>query len=296
MGALVAGVGAGGFQVTIALLVGRVVNVGEAMTSEWDAVQLSAQRQFDRQSERYGRDHILSDVTDVEAILARVPQGQGKVALDVATGTGHTGLCLARHGWKVTLSDISTAMLERAAATAMERGLTVETRQHAAEAMPYGNGTSDLVTSRVAPHHFSSPEKFVRETARVLRGGGAFILIDGSVEDDQPEAEEWLHALEKWRDPSHQRFLTRGTWERLCREVGLEVLVSELQPMKQPDLDWYFETAGTPADNRAKVLELVRHAPESARRLFRLGEEDGKIVWWWQRLTLLAVKRDASAV
>jgi len=35
---------------------------------------------------------------------------------------------------------------------------------------------------------------------------------------------------------------------------------------------------------------LARHAPASARKLFRLGEEDGKIVWWWRRLTLLAQK------
>ncbi len=29
---------------------------------------------------------------------------------------------------------------------------------------------------------------------------------------------------------------------------------------------------------------------KAARILFRLGEEDGKIVWWWQRLTLVAAK------
>jgi hypothetical protein len=32
-------------------------------------------------------------------------------------------------------------------------------------------------------------------------------------------------------------------------------------------------------------------APTEARRLFRLGEEDDKIVWWWQRLVLAARKR-----
>jgi hypothetical protein len=65
---------------------------------------------------------------------------------------------------------------------------------------------------------------------------------------------------------------------------------SELQPFKQPDLNWYFETAATSPENRAKVLELVRHAPPEARNHFRLTEEDGKIVWWWQRLVLGARK------
>jgi hypothetical protein len=55
-------------------------------------------------------------------------------------------------------------------------------------------------------------------------------------------------------------------------------------------LNWYFETAATTPENRKKVLRLIDEAPVSARRLFRLGEEEGRIVWWWQRLTLVARK------
>jgi ubiquinone/menaquinone biosynthesis C-methylase UbiE len=251
-----------------------------------DPIQRAAQEQFDRQSDRYGQSHILSDVSDVADIVKRV---QGKLALDVATGAGHTGLYLASIGWEVTLADISPAMLERARALAGERGLRVETRQHTAESMPYPDATFDLVTCRVAPHHFSSVGNFVRESARVLRPGGSFVVIDGSVEDDQPEAEEWIHQVEKLRDPSHVRFITPRQWTRFCELAGLRVLVCELQPMMQPDLNWYFDAADTSPENRAKVLELVRTAPDSARKLFRLSEESGKIVWWWQRLSLLAL-------
>ncbi len=38
----------------------------------------------------------------------------------------------------------------------------------------------------------------------------------------------------------------------------------------------------------AGVLDLVARAPASVRRLFRLGEEEGRVVWWWRRLTLVA--------
>ena len=167
-------------------------------------------------------------------------------------------------------------------------GLRVETRQHTAESFPYPDNTFDLVTCRVAAHHFSDPAAFVRETARVLNPGGAFLLIDGSIEDNQPVAEEWIHSVERLRDPSHHRFLSPGSWTGLCEGAGLRVVFSELQPFKQPDLNWYFDTAGTTPENRAKVLELVHRAPLEARKLFRLGEEDGKIVWWWQRLVLAA--------
>ncbi len=253
-------------------------------------IQLAAQQQFDRQSERYGKGHVLSDISDVRDALGRLTWLKPGRALDVATGAGHTGLYLASVGWQVTLADISAAMLERVSATAHERGLHVETRQHAAEAFPYADGAFDLVTCRVAAHHFSDPAVFVRETARVLKPGGAFLLIDGSIEDGQPVAEEWIHAVEKLRDPSHHRLLSPGTWTKLCQAAGLRMVFSELQPFKQPDLNWYFETANTTRENRAAVLELILKAPPEARILFRLGEEDGKIVWWWQRLVLAALK------
>jgi len=259
-------------------------------TTSLDQVQRAAQEQFARRSHRYGKGHILENVEDVRRAMEGVSLPPGAHALDVATGGGHTGLYLASLGHYVTLADIAAPMLERAAALAAERGLHVDTCQHPAEHFPYDDAAFDLVTCRVAPHHFSSPESFVRETARVLKPGGCFILIDGTVEDDQPEAEEWAHRLEKLRDPSHHRFLTPRAWQGLCEKAGLTVKTATLTPRKQPDLDWYFETAATPPENRVEVRELIRTAPESAHRLFQLGEEQGKTIWWWQMLTLVARK------
>lgn len=253
-------------------------------------IQRASQEQFTRQSHRYGQGHILENVEDVQAALESISLPQPAQVLDVATGAGHTGLYLASLGHEVVLADLAAPMLERAAQTARERGLRVETRQHPAEEFPYPAETFDLVTCRVAAHHFSSPERFIDESARVLKAGGWLVLIDGSVEDGQPEAEAWLHAVEKWRDPSHHRFLTPNMWSGLCGACGLRTERSELTPFKQPDLQWYFETAATPTAGREKVLELVAQAPASARTLFGLDREGEKIVWWWQRLTLVARK------
>jgi SAM-dependent methyltransferase len=255
-----------------------------------DEVQLAAREQFARQSHRYGRGHVLENVEDVARALQFISLPAKARVLDVATGAGHTGLYLAGLGHDLTLGDIAEPMLERAAKTAAGRGLPVQTRQHPAEQLPYPDGHFDLVTCRVAAHHFSSPEDFVRESSRVLKTGGHFLLIDGTVEDGQPEAEAWAHEVEKLRDPSHNRLLTPGAWSRLCAARGLNVVHVDISPFKQPDLNWYFETAATSPENRTRVLALIATAPDSARKLFQLGEEDGKIVWWWQRLTLAAVK------
>ena len=78
------------------------------------------------------------------------------------------------------------------------------------------------------------------------------------------------------------------------REAGLKVIRSELHTRKQPDLEWYFETAATPKANREQVLKAVAEASEHVKSALRLGHQEGKIVWWWPMLTLLARKDSSS--
>jgi SAM-dependent methyltransferase len=255
-----------------------------------DPVQRAARDQFARQSGHYGRGHVLEDVSDLRAAVAQLAIPCPAHVLDVAAGAGHTGLFFAALGHHVTLSDIAQPMLDRGAQAALERGLHVRTSLHTAEVFPHESASFDLVTCRVAAHHFSSPAAFVGETARVLRKRGWLLLIDGTVEDGQPEAEEWAHQVEKLRDPSHNRLVTPGRWRQLCAQAGLEIRHAEITPFKQPDLNWYFDAAATTPENRRHVLQLVAEAPESARRLFQLAQEDGKITWFWQRLTLCALR------
>jgi ubiquinone/menaquinone biosynthesis C-methylase UbiE len=197
--------------------------------NSFDAAQAAAAAQFDRQSDRYGKSHILADTRDVATALAGVPLPASGRALDVATGGGHTALYLAGQGWQVTAGDIAPRMLENARKLAEDAGYDVETRLFPAEDLPFPAESFELVTVRVAAHHFSSPDKFLTEVARVLKPGGHFLLIDGSVPDNDSETETWLHAVEKWRDPSHGRFLSRVTWEALVKAKGLTVLRSQLE-------------------------------------------------------------------
>lgn len=255
-----------------------------------DAAQSASAAQFDRQSDRYGRSHILANTNDISRAIEGIPDfPTAGTALDIATGGGHAALHLARMGLRVIAGDVAPRMLENARKLAHEEGFDIETNLFPAEAVPYPDASFDVVSSRIAPHHFSDQPRFVREAARLLKPGGIFLLIDGSIPDDSPETEEWLHRVEKWRDPSHGRFLSRTKWTQLVENEGLLVIKSELHPMKQPDLQWYFETAATPVENRVLVLDEIRTIPDAVKHALRLETEpDGKIIWWWPRLTLVA--------
>jgi ubiquinone/menaquinone biosynthesis C-methylase UbiE len=255
-----------------------------------DSIQHAAQEQFQKQSHRYAKGHILEDTRDLGGALEGLPIPAGAQALDIATGAGHAAFHLARLGYHVTASDLTPGMLQRVNEGAEERGLAVATREHSAEALPYPDGAFQIVTCRVAPHHFSSPASFVRESARVLAPGGWFVVIDGTVPDDFPEAEAWMHRVEKLRDPSHNRLLPPREWRTLCEQSGLTVTKLDVAFRKQPDLEWYFSAANTPPENRTAVRSLIATAGESIRAEYRLAEEEGKIVWWWPTLTLAAQK------
>jgi ubiquinone/menaquinone biosynthesis C-methylase UbiE len=257
---------------------------------ELDDRQSASAGQFDRQSDRYGRSHILADTSDVDAALKGIAPSGNALSLDVATGGGHTALWLARHGWKVTAGDVSRRMLENTSQLLAEEGFPLQTQLFPAEEIPFADASFDMVTCRVAAHHFSSPEGFIREVARVMRPGGYFLLIDGTVPDNDPVSEEWLHRVEKWRDPSHGRFLPRKEWEDLALSHGFTILKSEIYPKKQPDLEWYFETAATTTENQTLVREAVATAPAEVRHSLQLVEEEGKTVWWWPILRLVARK------
>ena len=229
----------------------------------------------------------MVDVADLEKAVLELKLRPGTQALDVGTDAA---FALAAKGFSVTACDTSVARLEEAARSAEAQKLSVTFHENAPEQLPYESGSFGLVTCHMAAHHFTAPESFIREAARVLKTYGYLVLIDDTVPDDQVEAHAWMNSMERLRDASHVRFVTPNVWRKWCVDAGLTVTKLEVKSLKQADLNRYFNETQTPPENRKKILEMLAKAPSSVRELFKIGQEDGKIVWFRRRVTLVAGK------
>src|SRR5262249_21339416 len=77
--------------------------------------------------------------------------------LDLATGAGHTAYAFAPHVARVWATDITAEMLDLVREQAQKRGLAnLRVAYAKAEALPFEDEMFDLVTCRIAPHHFES--------------------------------------------------------------------------------------------------------------------------------------------
>lgn len=130
--------------------------------------------EFDARYERLARNPYESCFAysrmRLDALLARYipPRGEGLRLLDVGVGTGHHLAQLRARGYEGAGIDGSLEMLERAEAANPGADL----RRADVSALPFGNGTFDLVLCIEVLRYLDDPRPCVHEMARVLKAGG----------------------------------------------------------------------------------------------------------------------------
>ena len=232
-----------------------------------DAKELSQDR-FGKYAAGYVASRNHAGGPDLEHLTQLAGHHPGWVALDVATGGGHTALALAPHMARVVASDITEPMLAAARDFILSRGATnVEFRRADAEDLPFAACSFDLVTCRIAAHHFPHPARFVAEVVRVLQPGGLFLLQD-QVTPEEPDAAAWVTAFEKRRDPSHQRALSRTEWLALLGSSGLSVETEDRFEKRLSLVNWVAAQEGT-AEDLADLRARLRRAPSAVRDWMR---------------------------
>jgi ubiquinone/menaquinone biosynthesis C-methylase UbiE len=180
------------------------------------------QEQFGKTAASYltSAPHALGK--SLERLVALTSPQKSWHVLDVATGGGHVAYAFAPHVARVWATDITQEMLDLVKAEAQKRGLTnVRTAYAKAEAMPFEDASFDLVTCRIAPHHFDSIPEFLGEVHRVLKPKGVFALVDNVVVEGS--VGDYVNAFERFRDPSHLRAWTMQEWREALATARLAV-------------------------------------------------------------------------
>lgn len=95
----------------------------------------------------------------------------GDSVLDVACGTGVVAVTAARQGATVTGLDLTPALLERARENASIAGVEIDFAEGDVEALPYDDGSFDVVLSQFGHMFAPQPQLALAEMLRVLRPG-----------------------------------------------------------------------------------------------------------------------------
>jgi len=221
----------------------------ETTTDHDDTVR----RSFERQTGLF---------TGADAVFARrsiaapewvAPLDPDSIVLDVACGAGHVAEELASSVRQVVGVDMTPALLHLGADRLAGNGIAnVLLQEGDAAALPFVDGSFDVVVCRSACHHFADPAVPIAEMARVCRPGGRVVVSDmvAPAGDDR----EPFDALHRLVDPSHVRCL-------LDRELA-ELLEAAVGPVTRRGGPGSFtvpiERILTEVADRAAVLDALR--------------------------------------
>ena len=175
--------------------------------------------------------------------------------LEVAAGTCICGRAFAPHVAHVTCLDTTTAMLEVGKQESKKAGIeNITFVKGMAEELPFLNDSFDIVISRLAFHHFVNPKEIFAEMKRVLKPGGKLVLMDMTVEKE--EFHEEVDRIERIRDFSHVRELSKEEMFQLYKENGMTVSVQE-QIDVPVELESWMDLTHTSQEKREEITALM---------------------------------------
>jgi tocopherol O-methyltransferase len=152
--------------------------------------------------------------------------------VDVGCGIGGSSLYLAeKYGARVTGVTLSPVQAERAGQRAQAAGLAERTEFRVADALalPFADGSFDLVWSLESGEHMPDKVKFLQECYRVLKPNGRLMLATWCHREaaDQPLcAAEQKHLQDIYRVYCLPYVISLGGYEKIAVDCGFQDLRS----------------------------------------------------------------------
>ena len=219
----------------------------------------------------------------------------GDRVLDVAAGTGNAAVPAALTGARVTASDLTPELFVAGREFAARHGVELDWQEADAEALPFADGSFDVVLSCVgvmfAPHHQQAADELVR----VCRPGGTIGLIAWTPEGFVGELFTLMKAYAPppppgasppplWGDEQHVRGLFG---DRVTDVTARKQLLTCDQFATPAAWAQWWKTAYGPtiaayrniADDPERTAALDRDLTDLAARFDR-GSGDGTVMDW----------------
>lgn len=259
------------------------------------------QQQFENKASAYTTSVVHAQGASLARLVETVSPRPEWVVLDVATAAGHTAHTLAPHVHAVVATDLTHAMAAQAGALAREKGLAnVRAAQADAERLPFPAAYFDLVTCRIAAHHFPDIDRFLAEAVRVLRPGGLLCLVDNIVPGSklrgkkgrvQRQAGRYVNAFERLRDPSHRRCLSIHGWRDAFYAAGFTIHHEEILAKEMDFHSWAARMDVSPADT-VRLHAMLRQAPREVLEFLTPVFQGDKITFTLSEALIVGKIRD----
>jgi ubiquinone/menaquinone biosynthesis C-methylase UbiE len=248
-------------------------------------------KQFTVQAARFSeRGLTLSSAEYLQWVVNQLGLNPSFVVLDVAAGTGHLGRAIATHVQRVVAVDLTPAMIAEGQREAFRAGLgNITFEQGRAEKLPFPDNSFDMVVTRLSLHHFADTQPAVREMARVCKPGCQVGIMD-MISPDDAALDVSYNRLERMRDPSHTRCLTREELHRGMEEAGLKVVQIVARDIEVDLARWLDMTNTEPEARRIIQDELTQELQGSRITGMRPFMRNDRLMFTQTWVTAVGVK------
>lgn len=249
------------------------------------------QQQYGAHAQGYVTSTVHAQGASLQQLVELIQPQKDWRALDVSTGGGHTALAFAPFVREMIVSDLTPEMLAAAEKFIRGKGITnVEFKIADAENLPFGDAEFDLVTNRIALHHYPDAPKAIQEMARVLKPGGVLGFTDNTVPPDKQTAGAINH-FEKLRDPSHNWCYPVERLQRHFEQAGLTVTHVEANAVKEMEFETWTNRMGCSDETKTELKRLLDTASPAVREFFMPRVEDGKLFFSIRESIFIARKK-----
>lgn len=226
------------------------------------------QQQFGAHANDYAMSTVHAKGESLARLLELTQPRLDWHVLDVSTGAGHTALLFAPHVEHVIATDLTPQMLDAARKLAKERTITnIEFKTADAHALPFEDNTFDLVTNRLALHHYSDPRQAIAEMVRVCKPGGLVALVDNIVPPDKVTA-GYINHFEELRDPSHNWAYSIARLQTYFTDAALQIEATE-ELSKEMEFEPWANRTSVSEETKNKLRDLLVNAPDQVRAFLK---------------------------